>query len=270
MQGEGRSARWEAHPDAHVEYVPGELFDELRFGSQARTFARNSILLVPELLTQEERQLLVQAAEHRAHEVGGATNKKLRLSVVDRPHSSGPGEPGGMGSEPERLWESIINERVLPLVTKLPEECSKLFSAECEHATLEYLGLEPTVNRYQVGGAFEPHRDEMTVTVLCLLENNGFEGGGTEFWAEEAHQRSSACTIRLHPHAGTGVLFHGQLWHAGSAVRSGVRYLLVASFCPTGALIRPRESQVCVQLYGGRLKCHKCSSHRKRRCQGYR
>ena len=48
------------------------------------------------------------------------------------------------------------------------------------------------------------------------------------FWDEE----EKPFAVRLHPKAGAGVLFHGNLWHAGAPTISGIRYLLVASLNP--------------------------------------
>lgn len=76
----------------------------------------------------------------------------------------------------------------------------------------------------------------MALTVLSLLDDTGFEGGGTEYWHEDGEDTfdglwdDAGFAIRLHPVAGAAVLFHGELWHAGAAVTEGVRYLLVSSF----------------------------------------
>ena len=156
---------------------------------------------------------------------------------------------GGLGTEARELWQRVLDDRVLPLLaSEIPERYNRMFgrSGSNGHECMEYLGSEPTVNRYRAGGYFGKHRDTMDVSVLCLLDDKGFEGGGTEFWAEElsgglaatirAESEDSPPTVRLHPAAGVGVIFHGRLQHAGASVVSGTRYLLVASF---KAKVRP-------------------------------
>ena len=49
--------------------------------------------------------------------------------------------------------------------------------------------------------------------------------------------------------SGVGVLFHGQLWHAGSPVVAGQRYLLVASFSDTGNLPLQNLSELSVDHF---------------------
>ena len=230
-------AHWESDPAAHIEYAPGEQFDELRLAADSETFCRNSILLVPEFLSPDECRLLLDCTEQKAQLVGGS-RKKIRMAVLDN-GATGPGEPGGLGAEAEELWEQVMNERVLPMLGGIPG-CEKLFGTDCQHSDIRYDGLEPCVNRYLEQGAFETHRDEQTMTVLCLLDDQGFEGGGTEFWAEVPGNENRLGTnpqalkcdpsLRLHPRPGVGVIFHGQVWHAGAPTIAGCRYLLVASF----------------------------------------
>ena len=233
----GAMAHWESDPAAHIEYAPGEQFDELRLAADSETFCRNSILLVPEFLSPDECRLLLDCTEQKAQLVGGS-RKKIRMAVLDN-GAMGPGEPGGLGAEAEELWEQVMNERVLPMIGGIPG-CEKLFGTDCQHSDIQYDGLEPCVNRYLEQGAFETHRDEQTMTVLCLLDDQGFEGGGTEFWAEVPGNENRLGTnpqalkcdpsLRLHPRPGVGVIFHGQVWHAGAPTIAGCRYLLVASF----------------------------------------
>ena len=63
-----------------------------------------------------------------------------------------------------------------------------------------------------------------------MLLSTGFEGGGTEFWPEDAGGDDDPSCCCLHPTAGTGVVFNGNVKHAGRAVAQGLRHVLVASF----------------------------------------
>jgi hypothetical protein len=72
--------------------------------------------------------------------------------------------------------------------------------------------------------------DGYSLTLNVMLSDGGFEGGGTEFWKEEASMNSQRPVVRVLPRQGVGTLFSGTVRHAGHPVRSGVRYLYVASF----------------------------------------
>ena len=111
-----------------------------------------------------------------------------------------------------------------------------------------------------VGNGFSPHKDLHGLTVLMPLVNAcAFEGGGTAFWAtaaathphgayfgmkhtwEHGTRHTAHCDwlpdakmvapalILRHP-AGTGILFGGDVTHAGQPVTSGQRAVFVASF----------------------------------------
>ena len=45
-------------------------------------------------------------------------------------------------------------------------------------------------------GTFAQHQDGMSLTVLSLLDDTGFEGGGTQFWLEQV--AISATAHHLH------------------------------------------------------------------------
>ena len=44
-------------------------------------------------------------------------------------------------------------------------------------APYQYGALMSACTRYVAGGSFAKHKDEMSLTLLCLLEEEGFEGG---------------------------------------------------------------------------------------------
>jgi hypothetical protein len=232
-----------------IEYIASDAYHQLQLGPNSAPLSRNSVLLIPDLLSQEEMLVLLEAAERRAIEVGRDEHPKVRLTVFDRPgdhpalfRGAEGTVPGGLGEAAGTIWERMLNERVLPIIQReLPEAYHTMFgTAEaCEHNCMRYLGAEPTVNRYQTGGMFAKHKDGMAMTVLCLLDDLGYEGGGTEYWAEEKDsclwlanedEVNEPATLRLHPKAGVGIVFHGQLLHAGAEVTAGKRYLLVGSF----------------------------------------
>ena len=120
----------------------------------------------------------------------------------------------------------------------LPEEAAALFGSDADRLselTASFSDLEPAVNLYTAGGSFEAHEDGYSLTINCLLDAEGFEGGGTEFWSEGDTEGSSENerrpVVRVEPsEAGVGVLFNGRLRHQGRRVESGLRALYVASF----------------------------------------
>jgi hypothetical protein len=86
-----------------------------------------------------------------------------------------------------------------------------------------------------------------------LLRDGCFEGGGTAFWAEDENRERRSCqnpdlrsldpehakdqsggayapTVSVQPMAGVGVIFNGNMKHAGKVVSCGARHVLVASF----------------------------------------
>ena len=218
--------------------VRGDNYHEIQFGNASSTLVRNSILLVPNLISAEEVHLLIHQADHTQPELDGAAANTVwgigypntsRVRVCD------------MAPKVQDLVATIIEDRLLPfLVAQLPFVIGELFSTmpkDWEHQSLAALQFtfsttEPAVNIYHEGGHFYRHTDEKDLTLnLHLDPDTAFTGGGTFFWAEGRESKpSSQSQILLQPAQGTSVVFNGRIRHAGRAVTSGVRHLLVASF----------------------------------------
>ena len=97
-----------------------------------------------------------------------------------------------------------------------------------------------------MGGKFEPHEDGHELTVLVPLtsprdddggdgcrppDGDGFEGGGTGFWAEGVDaEEVDEPSVVLRPPAGTALLWRGHVMHAALPVTRGRRYAFVCSF----------------------------------------
>jgi len=102
---------------------------------------------------------------------------------------------------------------------------------------------EPKVNIYRDGGFFKPHVDGMQLTLLAIL-NDGYEGGGTAFFAsptdDDDHDEGGARDdgdgpSRLYaavarPSAGTAMIWGGDLLHTALPVTEGMRAVYVGSF----------------------------------------
>ena len=79
--------------------------------------------------------------------------------------------------------------------------------------------------RYEAGQRFAPHFDgafrrnehEVSLLTLIIYLNEGFAGGSTSFLDYR---------VETTPRAGRALLFQHRLWHEGSEVTSGVKYVL--------------------------------------------
>ena len=227
-QAAGRLAHVNVHGDRAIRYDEGGAFDAVALGERSTPVEFNSVVLVPNLLTAAECAALVADVER-------AWSESNSQATADSGHQRF--ELRALAEESQLLFETVLRGRLLPFVaTELPEVEEMVWArsrlaptgAALRDCALKYSAQEPAINRYAAGGHFEPHRDTLALTLNVLL-STGFEGGGTEFWAEEAADDDPCCCC-LHPVAGTGVVFNGNVKHAGRAVAQGLRHVLVASF----------------------------------------
>lgn len=116
----------------------------------------------------------------------------------------------------------------------LGEACSGLRDLYMMGA-LEWSEGEPAINIYTSAGYFGCHKDHLALTILIPLTNVGedFEGGGTGFWAGNRGIDENPSQIEpdlvLTPSMGSALLFGGDVTHAGMAVDTGCRGVLVCS-----------------------------------------
>jgi len=225
-------------------------YEEISLSQSCNTlFLYNSVLVVPNVLTKAECQLLMDAADlgvasgackgrgqgsletwfWRFVALYGSlvTSEESWVAPLDRlPICE-------LGSEAQDLSATILRDRVLNFLEQaLPSAAQKLFgqSAGLADMSFSFSQYEPAVNRYTAGGMFDAHVDGYSVTVNVLLsEPTAFEGGGTAFWEQDC-PAGHAPKIVLHPPQGSAVIFNGALSHEGRPVTSGTRHLYVASF----------------------------------------
>jgi hypothetical protein len=245
---------------AAVTYSEGLSYDSVQLGCDAKSVERNSVLLVPNLLTAAECDLLIQDVELNGIEGvknGGGGFERHRISQLS---------PSTIA-----LFEKVLRERLLPLVTaELPAVEDYIWACSTRPESDLTLGMtptqprsariplgllpyrftpnEPAINRYSDGAEFGAHTDQQALTLNILLRASGaesFEGGGTAFWREGVPRRSAddLPTMWLQPAAGVGVVFNGQVKHAGRPVTAGVRHLLVASFSITNPSYASRKAE---------------------------
>jgi hypothetical protein len=242
-------------------YIEHGHFDELAVGLQSTLVERNSVVLIPNLLSPEECSMLVADVE-KSH-----ASSVTETGNEDQPDTGTERYMIGELSESTRqLFEIVLRERLLPFVSKhlsgVEENIWALSGVErpseevgdagdagdardareggedgtgaafCPLARQKFVfsSQEPAINRYAAGGDFEAHRDKLALTLNVLLSES-FDGGGTIFWNEvPAAAAAKESKIVLLPRAGVGVVFNGTVLHAGRVVTSGLRHLLVASF----------------------------------------
>lgn len=226
----------------------GKCYYEVRLADGSFPFLRNSVLLVPDLLTKEQCHILMDAADHHIEAVA---NGSLENDCDETPNLYVPRKRPAwlaladsqsrhrlcvskLGSQVEALSSTILLDRLLPFFEQhLPEVAQALFgqNSGLKEMRFSFSPGEPAVNRYTEGGEFRIHTDKLSVTLNVLLSEPGaFLGGGTAFWSQDnaAHDLNQA--VLLKPRQGTGVVFNGDVRHSGGVVESGTRHLYVASF----------------------------------------
>jgi hypothetical protein len=257
----GRYASFTCHGYSGATYVEGASFDEVRLCRGSSPVRFNSIVLIPMLLTQPECEGLVADVERvhsKKHDVmtqsvesytAGASLGFARYSI---PVSDGAkminhasDDMPEMSDATRLLFEDVLRARLLPFIsTHMPlveamvvarSFVKSPLSGALSSQLLRFSAAEPAVNRYTAGGRFTTHTDKLALTLNCLL-SSGFSGGGTEFWCEAADAEEPLAalganhSVHIQPHTGVGVVFNGSVLHSGTAVATGVRHLLVASF----------------------------------------
>jgi hypothetical protein len=215
----------------------------------------NRILLMSKVLSTEECQLLMDDADHV---LGGSKYNRDLIEVDDSEGYEDDKERAAderrlrrvslcdMSQPSQKLSHDLIFCRILPALRQNnPEllESLGLSRFDVSPNELDWASDEPSINRYEVGGRFDPHRDGYAMTVIVLLSTEeAFLGGGTRFFdsaqGAEAFMDGSCSDDNdsdssvVKPPQGTVVLFSGDVYHAGCPVTKGTRHLFVASFSP--------------------------------------
>eukprot|EP01104_Vermistella_antarctica_P006741 TRINITY_DN17442_c0_g1_i1.p1 TRINITY_DN17442_c0_g1~~TRINITY_DN17442_c0_g1_i1.p1 ORF type:complete len:278 (-),score=41.77 TRINITY_DN17442_c0_g1_i1:283-1116(-) len=225
-----------------VRYTTGDVYDYVTLGDDCRLVEHNSVLLIPDLLSAAECDTLMRDADAEHQRVIDALPESARGDVrgLERYMVS------ELSADTQALFEVLLRERLLSFVSRelpLVEEMvwgqsmvEQWSSGLLCDQRYRFSAQEPAINRYSVGGLFEPHRDTLALTLNVLLRVGSFKGGGTQFWAEGEDEADSVArahdpTLCIEPTvAGVGIVFNGKVKHAGRVVTEGLRHLLVASF----------------------------------------
>ena len=131
------------------------------------------------------------------------------------------------------IWTRIC-DRVPPLEQIYARHSPSQPPSDVSHADYAPVGVNPflRVYRYDVGTRFPPHEDTPYIapdgqrsflTVLLYL-NDEFSGGETIFYVD--HKDSTVGSIAIHPKAGAVVIFPHELWHEGTEITAGWKYVM--------------------------------------------
>lgn len=190
------------------------------------------------MINDEERFILMDACDDRCNHLkyfstlnpalptdGSRWHAMHRIPVQDL-----------SSQEAKDLSADILLNRLLPrLQRELPGVAEEMLENNDlanigKTYKLECSGFEPGVNRYETGGAFEPHTDDFGITINILLSDEGaFNGGGTAFYTQKpGGEKALEPSVKVEPEPGCAVVFNGNVWHEGLPVEKGVRHLYVA------------------------------------------
>ena len=224
----------------------------------------NRILLMTNVLSPEECQWLRSDADKLLE---GQYNRDL-IDDTDDDEEPAVQERSlrrvslcDMSELSQELSHELIFERILPALRQdNPALLESLGLSNFDGPTneMDWASDEPSINRYEIGGRFDPHRDGYALTVIVLLSTDGaFHGGGTVFFdssqAAETfmdgdnnnnnnNDTNANSSVIVKPPQGTAVLFSGDLYHAGRPVTEGTRHLFVASFGPRDDAVMAQQA----------------------------
>ena len=341
---------------SNIHYTQGENFDTISFGKSTKLFRKNSILLIPNILSSKECSQLVKECEKRVQYQD--RNPGSWLATSENNHQTIAFERfelKDLSKKTQSFFHNIVlRERLLPFISNnMPPEIEESLwksrkvvwtdpyvplwdttdqaerkeneeekenekekekernnvrseirqelenESNGEHTDVKiavgasamngkrnltaqhfkFSDSEPTINRYNKGGKFPPHRDALSLTISIVLSDD-FTGGGTSFWEEfdglpitanitksndnvkygnddggnsiipeHAVNRKESIkpSICVLPKIGVGCIFNGTVKHAGRAVTEGVRHLLVASFSIVEHEERPLTAELVAE-----------------------
>ena len=131
------------------------------------------------------------------------------------------------------------NERVLlddvTLAADLFHRAEAFLPAEIDGHGLVGFNERWRFYRYQPGQTFKPHRDgsytrlkpweESALTFMIYL-NTGMTGGETRFFADMEQAFRGRPYLSVEPKEGMALVFVHAIWHEGTVVKSGQKYVL--------------------------------------------
>jgi hypothetical protein len=150
----------------------------------------------------------------------------------------------GLIYEPGTVADVVIeevrnNERVLlddvTLAADLYRRAEPFLPADIEGHGLVGFNERWRFYRYRAGQTFKPHRDgsylrlgiweESQMTFMIYL-NDGMTGGETRFFADMEQAFRQRPYLSVQPKEGMALVFLHSIWHEGTVVHSGQKYVL--------------------------------------------
>mmetsp|Transcript_27560 Transcript_27560/g.58240 ORF Transcript_27560/g.58240 Transcript_27560/m.58240 type:complete len:399 (-) Transcript_27560:27-1223(-) len=219
-------------------------------GSAAESLSKtellhNTIIVMPNLLTQEECEMIVEDTERILEE------KRRKAVQGVKTESWTIYSNFGLGCQ--KIIKRVLEKVVLDFIeTRLPDVERTLFrrndldrgcknGEHCQNIlpvpkgmAMEYYWDDPVVIKYKAGNKLAPHEDDRDLTIIVPLNPLGsfpLDGGGTRFWLEgttpEAADETSGISVK--PRCGSGIMFNGNITHSGNSVFGGTRFVLMTS-----------------------------------------
>ena len=212
-----------ASDQAVVAYAEGAAYDSVALGAGALPIERNSVLLVPALLSASECAALVADVER--HRERREADPEAADAAGNWRETVATG--GGfqryriplLSEQTNALFEELLRERLLPFLLREFPDLERYMWARSDgicagkrppsppperpaaaplaSLPFQFSPQEPAINRYAEGGLFPQHTDQQALTLNVLLSDNGtFDGGGTAFWREDAAEAAAPVETR--------------------------------------------------------------------------
>lgn len=191
----------------------------------------NTLIVLPDLLSTEECEMLVQDAERILEE-------KKRNNIGKGVKTESWTIYSSFESRCQKVMKRILENVVLDFIeARLPQVDRLLFR---DHKVIpkgmpmEYYWDDPVVIKYKAGNMLAPHTDDRDLTIvvpLNPLRDFPLDGGGTRFWIEGTTPElaDDDSGVSLQPKCGSGILFNGNITHSGNSVVEGTRFVLMTS-----------------------------------------
>ena len=210
------------------------LHDQLASSSHQSPL-HNTVLVLPELLSAAECELLKQEAQRV-------------LNLTEKTGQCQGKETWALGSkfspEGQIVLEKLLQRRAFSFLQGYlpgmlpPSDRSngRKHSLTPSGEDLKDIWDEAVVIKYLPGNRLAPHEDLRPLTLVVPLEHPT-DGGGTTFWlqdslprfVDETTQMESSNGVTLKPPPGSGIIFNGDITHSGASVHKGTRWILMTS-----------------------------------------
>eukprot|EP00547_Thalassionema_nitzschioides_P010768 CAMPEP_0194262260 /NCGR_PEP_ID=MMETSP0158-20130606/46456_1 /TAXON_ID=33649 /ORGANISM="Thalassionema nitzschioides, Strain L26-B" /LENGTH=238 /DNA_ID=CAMNT_0039002413 /DNA_START=490 /DNA_END=1206 /DNA_ORIENTATION=+ len=199
--------------------------------SESEQILHNTLIVLPNLLSPEECEMLVQDAERILEEKDRKNTEKGVKTESWTVYSS-------FEAKCQQIIKRVLESVVMDFIeARLPDVERLLFQTNevvPKGMSMKYYWDDPVVIKYKTGNKLAPHTDDRDLTIvvpLNPLQDFPMDGGGTHFWLEGTTPEiaDDGTGISLKPTSGSGILFNGNITHSGNSVVGGTRFVLMTS-----------------------------------------